>query len=95
MAKIAGTESTAKMTSANSIVTRARNRGVACQIIRPAPLGSRTKNFEPCSASVTGICRLSHLTRPCPVAASSLGLVAIIRPPVKIRKAAKTYSAHS
>ncbi|MNT39181.1 hypothetical protein D3C72_1754060 [compost metagenome] len=90
MAKIAGTESTAKMTSANSIVTRARNSGVACQIIRPAASGSRTKNRAPCRASVTGMRRLSHLTTPWPVAASSLGLVAIIRPPVKMRKAAKT-----
>ncbi len=90
MAKIAGTESTAKITSANSMVTRARNSGVACQIIWPAEFFSRTKNRAPCNWSVTGMRRFSHLTNPCPVAASSLGLVAIIRAPVKIRKAAKT-----
>ncbi|MNE58146.1 hypothetical protein D3C80_1531600 [compost metagenome] len=88
MAKIAGTESTAKITSANSIVTRARNRGVARHTHRPAS-SSRTKNRAPCNWSVTGTRRISQFIRPRPAAASSLGLVAIIRPPVKIRKTAK------
>ena len=92
MAKIAGTESTAKITSAISIITRARNIGVAHHTIRPRLSGWRTKNFWPCSASVTRSRRRIQRTIGLSPMSPWLSPAKNILIPVNTRKAAKMYS---
>ena len=91
MAKIAGTESTAKIRSAMLMTTSARNSGVAQTTSRPvAGSGWRTKKRWPCSSGVTrmrferkrstGFCEMSV----------SPSLTSSILTPVASRKAPKS-----
>ena len=90
MAKIAGTESTAKTRSAMLITTSARNSGVASPHRLPVVgSGWRTKKFWPCSSSVTRMWRRRKRTSGLLAMSGSLSGTSSILMPVAIRKAPK------